>query len=66
MATPDTRTANTAEKIFIGKGEQLARLTCGLANRHGLVTGASSIARGAACCGDGSVIFPPFSESDAC
>jgi uncharacterized protein len=41
MATPDTPTADTAEKIFIGKGEQPAWLTLGLANRHGLVTGAT-------------------------
>jgi DNA double-strand break repair helicase HerA and related ATPase len=41
MATPDTQTADTAEKIFIGKGEQPAWLTLGLANRHGLVTGAT-------------------------
>jgi DNA helicase HerA-like ATPase len=41
MATPDTLTADTAEKIFIGKGEQPAWLTLGLANRHGLVTGAT-------------------------
>src|SRR5579871_2254681 len=41
MATPDTQTADTNEKIFIGKGEQPAWLTLGLANRHGLVTGAT-------------------------
>src|SRR6202789_2885807 len=41
MATPDTLTADTAEKIFIGKGDQPAWLTLGLANRHGLVTGAT-------------------------
>jgi DNA helicase HerA-like ATPase len=41
MATPDILTADTAEKIFIGKGEQPAWLTLGLANRHGLVTGAT-------------------------
>jgi hypothetical protein len=41
MATPDTLTADTAEKIFIGKGDQPAWLTFGLANRHGLVTGAT-------------------------
>ena len=41
MATPDGQTADTAEKIFIGKGEQPAWLTLGLANRHGLVTGAT-------------------------
>ncbi|MGA2053998.1 MAG: helicase HerA-like domain-containing protein [Bradyrhizobium sp.] len=41
MATPDTLTADTADKIFIGKGEQPAWLTFALANRHGLVTGAT-------------------------
>jgi DNA helicase HerA-like ATPase len=41
MAIPDTAAADTVEKIFIGKGEQPAWLTLGLANRHGLVTGAT-------------------------
>ncbi len=41
MATPDIQTADTVEKIFIGKGEQPAWLTLSLANRHGLVTGAT-------------------------
>src|ERR1700746_1729874 len=41
MATSATRTIDTDEKIFIGKGEQPAWLTLGLANRHGLVTGAT-------------------------
>ena len=41
MATPDSKTADTDEKIFIGKGEQAAWLTLALANRHGLVTGAT-------------------------
>ena len=41
MATSDNKLADTAEKIFIGKGEQPAWLTLGLANRHGLVTGAT-------------------------
>ena len=41
MAIPDIQTVDTVEKIFIGKGEQLAWLTLGLANRHGLVTGAT-------------------------
>lgn len=41
MATPDTQTVDTAEKIFIGKGEEPAWLTLALANRHGLVTGAT-------------------------
>jgi DNA helicase HerA-like ATPase len=41
MATSDDQMADTDEKIFIGKGEQPAWLTLGLANRHGLVTGAT-------------------------
>src|ERR1700704_4870635 len=41
MATTETKTGDTDEKIFIGKGEQPAWLTLGLANRHGLVTGAT-------------------------
>src|SRR5436853_5480814 len=41
MATPDNQSIDTNEKIFIGKGEQPAWLTLGLANRHGLVTGAT-------------------------
>ena len=41
MATPDHKTADTDEKIFIGKGEETAWLTLALANRHGLVTGAT-------------------------
>jgi uncharacterized protein len=41
MATPDTPTVDTVEKIFIGKGDETAWLTLGLANRHGLVTGAT-------------------------
>jgi DNA double-strand break repair helicase HerA and related ATPase len=41
MATTDTGMADTDDKIFIGKGEQPAWLTLGLANRHGLVTGAT-------------------------
>jgi uncharacterized protein len=41
MATSDSKMADTDEKIFIGKGEQPAWLTLGLANRHGLVTGAT-------------------------
>jgi DNA helicase HerA-like ATPase len=35
------KTADTDEKIFIGKGEETAWLTLALANRHGLVTGAT-------------------------
>jgi DNA helicase HerA-like ATPase len=41
MATSDNKMTDTDEKIFIGKGEQPAWLTLGLANRHGLVTGAT-------------------------
>jgi uncharacterized protein len=41
MATSENKMADTDEKIFIGKGEQPAWLTLGLANRHGLVTGAT-------------------------
>ena len=41
MATSDNKLADTSEKIFIGKGEQPAWLTLALANRHGLVTGAT-------------------------
>src|SRR5882757_723649 len=45
MATTKTtateNAADTDEKIFIGKGEAPAWLTLALANRHGLVTGAT-------------------------
>src|SRR5579871_3451884 len=41
MAIPDNNVADTTEKIFIGKSEQPAWLTLALANRHGLVTGAT-------------------------
>src|SRR5260370_26179161 len=41
MSTSDHEMADTYEKIFIGKGEQAAWLTLALANRHGLVTGAT-------------------------
>jgi DNA helicase HerA-like ATPase len=41
MATTETKTGDSDEKVFIGKGEQPAWLTLGLANRHGLVTGAT-------------------------
>src|SRR5438270_72812 len=37
----DGKFVDTDEKIFIGKGEQPAWLTFALANRHGLVTGAT-------------------------
>ena len=41
MVTSDNKTADTDEKIFIGKGEETAWLALALANRHGLVTGAT-------------------------
>ena len=41
MAIPDNNVADTDDKIFVGKGEQPAWLTLALANRHGLVTGAT-------------------------
>src|SRR5579859_5593981 len=41
MATTELQTTDTNEKIFIGKGEQPALLTFALANRHGLLTGAT-------------------------
>jgi DNA helicase HerA-like ATPase len=41
MATTDVKSGDTDAKIFIGKGEETAWLTLALANRHGLVTGAT-------------------------
>src|SRR6266403_365092 len=41
MAMSDNKMADTDAKVFIGKGEQPAWLTLGLANHHGLVTGAT-------------------------
>jgi uncharacterized protein len=41
MATSDNKMADTDDKIFIGKGDETAWLTLALANRHGLVTGAT-------------------------
>src|ERR1700681_1335238 len=41
MGTSNNTMVDTDERIFIGKGEQLAWLTLALANRHGLVTGAT-------------------------
>ena len=41
MATSDDKMADTDTKIFVGKGEEPAWLTLALANRHGLVTGAT-------------------------
>src|ERR1700749_4897078 len=41
MATSSTNAADTDKTIFVGKGELPAWLTLALANRHGLVTGAT-------------------------
>ena len=41
MATTETVSGDTDDKIFIGKGIEPAWLTLALANRHGLVTGAT-------------------------
>src|SRR6201994_3872108 len=41
MAATETKTGDTDEKIFVGKGEQPAWLTLALGNRHGLATGAT-------------------------
>jgi DNA helicase HerA-like ATPase len=41
MATSGNMLGDTGEKIFVGKGEELAWLTLALGNRHGLVTGAT-------------------------
>jgi DNA helicase HerA-like ATPase len=41
MATAGNNPADTDQKIFIGKGDAPAWLTLELANRHGLVTGAT-------------------------
>src|SRR6266536_5441652 len=41
MAMSNDKMTDTDEKIFIGKGEQPAWLTLGLATRHGLATGAT-------------------------
>src|SRR5881227_342502 len=41
MVTITTTMGDSDDKIFIGKGEQPAWLTLGLANRHGLVAGAT-------------------------
>jgi uncharacterized protein len=41
MAASETSVVDTNEKIFVGKGERPAWLTLALANRHGLVTGAT-------------------------
>jgi len=41
MPTSDDKMTDTDTRIFVGKGEQPAWLTLALANRHGLVTGAT-------------------------
>ena len=41
MTASSDSAADTSDKIFIGKSEQSAWLTLALANRHGLVTGAT-------------------------
>src|SRR5215470_2417824 len=41
MVTSNNIVADTGEKIFVGKGDETAWLTLALANRHGLVTGAT-------------------------
>jgi len=41
MAPSDNCVADTDGKIFVGKGEETAWLALALANRHGLVTGAT-------------------------
>src|SRR6201995_1156889 len=41
MAATNDSVADTSDRIFIGKGEQSAWLTLALANRHGLVPGAT-------------------------
>ncbi|MBK3664415.1 DUF853 family protein [Bradyrhizobium diazoefficiens] len=41
MTAQDTKLGDTDDKIFVGKGDEQAWLTLALANRHGLVTGAT-------------------------
>src|SRR5512142_2318867 len=41
MTAQDNKLGDTDDKIFVGKGDEQAWLTLGLANRHGLVTGAT-------------------------
>jgi len=41
MAKTDNKPGDTEDALFIGKGDQPAWLTLALANRHGLVTGAT-------------------------
>ena len=41
MTAHDSKLGDTDDKIFVGKGDEQAWLTLALANRHGLVTGAT-------------------------
>ncbi len=41
MTARDSKLGDTDDKIFVGKGDEQAWLTLALANRHGLVTGAT-------------------------
>src|SRR5437764_247615 len=41
MTPQDNALGDTDDKIFVGKGDEQAWLTLALANRHGLVTGAT-------------------------
>ncbi|UCF51865.1 MAG: DUF853 family protein [Bradyrhizobium sp.] len=41
MTAQDSKLGDTDDKIFVGKGAEQAWLTLALANRHGLVTGAT-------------------------
>jgi uncharacterized protein len=41
MTAQDSKLGDTGDKIFVGKGDEQAWLTLALANRHGLVTGAT-------------------------
>lgn len=41
MAAQDNKVGDTDDRIFVGKGDEQAWLTLALANRHGLVTGAT-------------------------
>jgi hypothetical protein len=41
MTAQDNKLGDTDDKIFVGKGDEQAWLTLALANRHGLVTGAT-------------------------
>jgi len=41
MTAQDSTLGDTDDKIFVGKGDEQAWLTLALANRHGLVTGAT-------------------------